>query len=229
VSNYGRKYMHALLKANGVPPHLIMLAGKMGPEEQENFEDRFAQRALSAFQEMRADGLPKPQVMQNARDTNVEELGLSPSDMELLPSMQQAAREIATAMGVAPELLGDPENKVYNNVQEAREALYHETAIPLAERIAGELTGWLGEQFDFSDERRFHFTLESVPALTGDPQRKREIDLQELKQGAITINEYRRRQGMDEVDGADVLLVPKSKQPLAVAKNPQEETEPQPQ
>lgn len=218
VSNYGRKYLHALLKANGVPPHLIMLAGQMGPEERENFEDQFAQRTLSAFQEMRADGLPKPQVMQDAGQARLDRIGFSPDDMELLPSMQQAAREIATGMGVAPELLGDPENKVYDNVKQARKALYTETAIPMAEKICGELTHWLGAQFDFEDQRRYYFETEHINALQGDPARKRELDLRELESGAITINEYRERQGKEPKEGADVLLIPKSKEPLAVAR-----------
>ncbi|MCS3610986.1 phage portal protein [Salinibacter ruber] len=228
VSNYGRKYLHALLKANGVPPHLIMLAGQMGPEERENFEDQFAQRTLSAFQEMRADGLPKPQVMQDAGQARLDRIGFSPDDMELLPSMQQAAREVATGMGVAPELLGDPENKVYDNVKQARKALYTETAIPMAEKICGELTHWLGPQFEFDDNRRFYFETEHINALQGDPARKRELDLRELESGAITINEYRQRQGKEPKEGADVLLVPKSKQPLAVARSPEQESEPQP-
>jgi len=228
VSNYGRKYLHALLKANGVPPHLIMLAGQMGPEERENFEDQFAQRTLSAFQEMRADGLPKPQVMQDAGQARLDRIGFSPDDMKLLPSMQQAAREVATGMGVAPELLGDPENKVYDNVKQARKALYTETAIPMAEKICGELTHWLGPQFGFDDNRRFYFETEHINALQGDPARKRELDLRELESGAITINEYRQRQGKEPKEGADVLLVPKSKQPLAVARSPEQESEPQP-
>lgn len=229
VSNYGRKYMHALLKAHGVPPYLVQMAAKLGPEEQEQFEERFAERTLSAYLEMRADGLPKPQLMDGAGDVDFERLGFSPSEMELLPTMQQAAREVAVAMGPAPELLGDPENKVYNNVAEARQALYHETAIPLAEKIAGELTNWLGPQFGLGDSQYYGFTTKDVAALQGDPHRKRELDLRELEAGAITVNEYRERQGMPKQEGADVLLVPKSKQPLAVAREPESETEPQPQ
>jgi len=117
---------------------------------------------------------------------------------------------------------------VYDNVKQARKALYTETAIPMAEKICGELTHWLGPQFEFSDNRRFYFETEHINALQGDPARKRELDLRELESGAITINEYRQRQGKEPKEGADVLLVPKSKQPLAVARSPEQESEPQP-
>jgi len=41
------------------------------------------------------------------------------------------------------------------------------------------------------------------------------MDMEELKSGAITINEYRERQGLEPVDGGDVLLVPSSSTPTA--------------
>jgi len=222
VGNHGMKYLHALLKANGVPPHLITVAGTMGgPEEQSRFEERFAARARDAFAQMRADGLPKPQLMDNAEDTSLEELGFSPSDMDLMDAVQQAAREVAVALGVAPELLGDAESSTYNNIEQAREALYHERAIPLAKRITGELTTWLGPQFDFSDERHFGFTTSDIPALQADPQKRRAQDLEALKHGAITVNEYRKRQGLEPVDGGDVLLIPGTATPTSTSVEPQ--------
>jgi hypothetical protein len=43
----------------------------------------------------------------------------------------------------------------------------------------------------------------------------REMDMEELKSGAITINEYRERQGLEPVEGGDVLLLPRGATPTA--------------
>jgi phage portal protein BeeE len=147
----------------------------------------------------------------------VDRIGLSPQEMELMDSQQQTAREIAVALGPAPELLGDPENKVYNNVKEAREALYHEHAIPMARLIADEMTAWLLPKYDTPGELRVDIDVEGIEALQADPQEVRRQDLEELKAGAITINEYRARRGLDPVDGGDALLIPSSQVPLSTS------------
>jgi HK97 family phage portal protein len=147
-------------------------------------------------------------------DADFDQLGFSPSEMELLDLMQQAGREIAVAMGPAPELLGDPENKVYNNVSEARESLYTEHIIPLGRLVAGEMSSWLLPQFS-GDGLRFSFDERDVTALQQDPEKQRETDLRELEAGAITINEYRERQGLEPVDGGDMLLIGTDRQPLS--------------
>jgi len=215
VNNYGRSYSHALLKSMGVPPYLLTTEGKMSEEQKGAFEEDFAESVRESFRRMQSSGVTKPKVYDQMENTDFDQLGLSPSEMELLDLMQQSGREIAVAMGPSPELLGDPENKVYNNVEEAREALYTEHITPLANLIAGELTNWLGDRFGWPDDRFFGFNTENIAALQSDPQRQRELDLQELESGAITINEYRQRRGLEPKDGGDVLLIDANQQPLS--------------
>jgi len=215
VSNYGRKYAHAVLKSMGVPPYLLTTEGTMSDDQKANFREDFAEGVRESFDRMQASGVTRPKVYDGMESANFDQLGMSPNEMELLDLMQQAGREIAVAMGPAPELLGDPENKVYNNVSEAREALYTEHIMPLGSLIADELTMWLGRQFDFADDRFFDFRQDNIEALQEDPQKIREMDMQELKSGAITINEYRERQGLEPVEGGDVLLLPRGATPTA--------------
>lgn len=217
VSNYGRKYAHSVLKSMGIPPYLLTTEGTMTEEQKASFGEDFATRLRDSFERMRSSGVTRPQIFDGMENSEFERLGMSPGDMDLLELMQQSGREIAVAMGPAPELLGDPENKVYNNVSEAREALYTEHVMPLGNLICGELTHWLGAQFDFSGDLHFGFDPSGIPALQTDPEQKRETDLEALQAGAITINEYRERQGMEPRDGGDVLLVPSQSMPLAAA------------
>ncbi|MFD1702209.1 phage portal protein [Methylopila henanensis] len=71
-------------------------------------------------------------------------LSLSPQEMDFLAAKNGAAREIALAFGVPPMLLGIPGDATYANYQEANRALWRQTVIPLLNRAAQSLAGWLG-------------------------------------------------------------------------------------
>ena len=215
VNNFARRYSRALLKASGVPPYFVGIEAEISVEREKDMELDWMDQVESSFDRMLREGRTEPNVMGNAQNVSIEQIGLSPQEMQLLPLEQQSAREIAVAMGPAPELLGDPENKVYNNVAQAREALYTETAIPLAKMIASELDHWLRPQFS-APEGDLAFGIDpNVPALQSDPEAEREQDLAELQAGAITINEYRERRGMEPLENGDVALVPQNRVPLA--------------
>lgn len=77
-------------------------------------------------------------------------MGFSPSDMEFQKTKEAAAREIATAFGVPPMMLGIPGDATYANYQEANRAFYRLTVLPLASRVLGAIADWLS---DFSGER----------------------------------------------------------------------------
>lgn len=72
-----------------------------------------------------------------------KEMSLSPRDMDFLNIKNSAARDIALAFGVPPQLLGIPGDNRYNNMAEARLALWEQTIIPLLENTAAALNNWL--------------------------------------------------------------------------------------
>jgi HK97 family phage portal protein len=77
-----------------------------------------------------------------------KELSLSPKDMDFVETKHSAARDIALALGVPPQMLGIPGDNTYSNLQEARLALWEQTVLPLAERTADSFTRWLLAMFD---------------------------------------------------------------------------------
>jgi len=214
ANNYQRRYNKGLVKANGVPPHQITVNGvSMSPEDKDQYEERWREKVTSAGDKMQAQG--SAQAIFFEGDVNTERIGLSPRDMDHLKMMQQSAREIAVALGPAPELLGDPENKVYNNLKEAKEALYVDHAIPMAQLIADELTNWLLPKFSGTDQMRFALDTEGIEALQPDPNEQRKLDLEELKAGAITRATYKERRGEEPGPNDDVYLVPTSSMMVA--------------
>ena len=90
-------------------------------------------------------------------------MGFSPSDMEFQKTKEAAAREIATAFGVPPMLLGIPGDATYANYAEANRAFYRLTVLPLAARVLAALAGWLSAHQGAAVEMRPD--LDMIPAL----------------------------------------------------------------
>ena len=90
-------------------------------------------------------------------------MGFSPSDMEFHETKQAAAREIASAFGVPPMLIGIPGDATYANYQEANRAFFRLTVLPLATRVTAGLSAWLSR---FSGEPvELRPDLDQIPAL----------------------------------------------------------------
>ncbi len=76
-----------------------------------------------------------------------EAMGMSPRDMDWASAKNMSAREIATAFGVPPQMLGLPDAATYSNYTEARQSLWEDTVVPMCLEIASELTNWLVPMF----------------------------------------------------------------------------------
>lgn len=92
-------------------------------------------------------------------------MSLTPAEMDFIEGKHAAAREIAMAFGVPPQLLGIPGEATYANYREANVAFWRQTVVPLARRTAAGLTGWLGP---WSSEARIEVDLDMVPALASE-------------------------------------------------------------
>ena len=90
-------------------------------------------------------------------------MGFSPSDMEFQQTKEAAGREIATAFGVPPMLMGIPGDATYANYQEANRAFYRLTVLPLVARVTAGISHWLstftGELVELRPD------LDQIPAL----------------------------------------------------------------
>jgi HK97 family phage portal protein len=71
------------------------------------------------------------------------EMSLSPREMDFIEAKNSAARDIALAFGVPPQLLGIPGDNTYSNLAEARLALWEQTILPLVDSMCDALNNWL--------------------------------------------------------------------------------------
>ncbi|TFL18601.1 phage portal protein [Jannaschia formosa] len=93
-------------------------------------------------------------------------MGLSPSDMEFQQTKAVAAREIATAFGVPPMMLGIPGDATYANYVEANRAFYRLTVMPLVSRVGDALSRWLSQHS--GETLRVEPDRDRVPALQAE-------------------------------------------------------------
>ncbi len=106
--------------------------------------------------------------------------------MDFIAGKHAAAREIALAFGVPPQLLGIPGDATYANYREANAAFWRGTVVPLARKTAGALSGWVGGRFEGI---RIETDLDAVPAL----QPERDALWARLNAASFLTDEERRR------------------------------------
>ncbi|WP_262694465.1 phage portal protein [Kordiimonas aquimaris] len=130
-----------------------------------------------------------------------QDMGLSPKDMDWASAKNMSAREIALAFGVPPQMMGVPDAQTYANYAEARQSLWEDTIIPLAQDIAQELTNWLVPDFnggtralqtsarrDDKQQLKLTLDLDDVPALSA----KRAAKFDRIANAAFLSDEEKR-------------------------------------
>lgn len=163
VHNSASAWSKALLDNAARPSGAIVYKGADGqgalsPDQY----DRLVAEMESYHQGARNAG--RPMLLEGGLDW--KPMGFSPSDMEFQETKLAAAREIATAFGVPPMLIGIPGDATYANYQEANRAFYRLTVLPLATRVTAAVAHWLslftGEPVDIRPD------LDQVPALAAE-------------------------------------------------------------
>ena len=127
-------------------------------------------------------------------------MSFSPADMDFIESKHVSAREIALAFGVPPMLLGIPGDNTFANYQEANRALWRQTILPLLDKMADALNGWLVAKFGRG--LRLTHDIDGIPALASERDAMwARLDAARF----LTVNEKRRAAGLGPIDGGDVL------------------------
>ena len=101
-----------------------------------------------------------------------KEMSLSPKDMDFIDCKNSAARDIALAFGVPPQLLGISGDNSYSNLAEARLALWEQTIVPLVGQLVDSLNSWLLPIFGLDNQEvKISYDLNSISALA--PKREK--------------------------------------------------------
>ncbi len=148
-------------------------------------------------------------------DFDWKQMGLSARDMDWLKGRDVAARDVAIAFGVAPQLVGIPDAATYANMATARLSLWEETIIPFLGRGRDELNNWLTPEF--GTDLFLDYDLDEVPALV----LRRQAKFETVENASfLTTNEKREAVGFPPVEGGDTILVSATMLPLDFATSP---------
>ncbi len=196
--NESDKWNMALLQ-NGARPSGALVYEPKGAEGANLSDAQFARlKKEIASQFSGAGNAGRPLLLDGG--LTWQEMSLSPKDLDFLETRHAAARDIALAFGVPPQLLGIPGDNTYANYREARLALWEETVIPLLCHLRDEFNAWLAPQFD--GEVSLKFDLDDVPALT---LRRQKVWARLQAADFLTLNEKRQAVGLDALEGGDSL------------------------
>ena len=138
IHNEASKWNKALLDNSARPSGALVYAAANGHMTAEQFE-RLKSELENSYQGAAHAG--RPLLLEGGLDW--KPLSLSPKDMDFIAAKNNAAREIALALGVPPLLLGIPGDNTYANYAEAQRALWRQTVLPLVNRMARAFSLWL--------------------------------------------------------------------------------------
>ena len=182
VHNASGQWNKALLDNSARPSGALVFGGREG--------ERLTEEQFTALKGQIDDlhsgvaNAGRPLVLEGGLDW--KPLSWTPADMDFIAGKHAAARDIALAFGVPPQLLGIPGDATYANYREANVAFWRGTIAPLVRKTAGALTGWLGGRFA---DVRIEPDLDAVPAL----QPEREALWARLGAASFLTDEERRR------------------------------------
>ncbi|MEY3196659.1 MAG: hypothetical protein RLZZ59_25, partial [Pseudomonadota bacterium] len=195
VHTMASRWNSNLLKNGARPSGALIMKDPHGYLTDEQFE-RLRDQLNSKYTGTANSG--RPMILEGGLDWR--EMSISPKDMDFIESKNAAAREIALAFGVPPQLLGINGDNTYSNMQEARIALWEETVIPLLDKLSDAFTNWLS--YWFNQEIIIDFDRDSISALI----EKRENLWDKIsKSSFMTVNEKRAFVGLGTIDGGDSL------------------------
>ncbi len=159
LHNRGGVWAKSLLENSARPSGALVHDPASGERLTDDQFERLKSELESHYAGPHAAG--RPLVLEGGLDWKT--ISMSPTDMDFIQLRREAAREIALAFGVPPMLLGLPGDNSYANYREANQAFWRQTIIPLVQKTASGLQGWLATFY--GDEVQITPDLDAVPAL----------------------------------------------------------------
>jgi HK97 family phage portal protein len=89
--------------------------------------------------------------------------GLNASDLSLIEQYNATIKDLCNIYNVPVQLLNNTDSTTYNNMKEAKKALYQNAVIPELNKIRDELNRWLAPQY--GDKIYIDFDYSAIPEL----------------------------------------------------------------
>lgn len=206
--NDGMRWNSALLKNGARPSGVIRFKGTPSAEVISKITEFFTKRFYGAGNAGKVPILPN--------EAEWQQIDQSPKDMDFIAGLKEYAKYIALAYDI-PLPLTDNDSSSYNNIEQAKELLWTDTALPLLSDFLDAFGNWL---FSLTGENdlTLSINMDNVAALEGVRERRFKRMGQGVKDGLITPNEAREAIDYTPIPGAgDSLFVPSTMIPIDMA------------
>jgi HK97 family phage portal protein len=190
LHNQAMKWNNALLKNGARPSGALIMKSENSYLSDEQFE-RLKEQLAEKYSGASNSG--RPLLLEGGLDW--KEMSISPKDMDFIESKSSAAREIALAFGVPPQLLGIAGDNTYSNMQEARLALWEETVIPIMDNLTDALSHWFSSMT--CEDITIDFDQDAISALA---ERRENVWAKISAADFMTVNEKRALIGLPPVE-----------------------------
>ena len=205
IDYYSRIYNRNFMVNDGRPGGILMVTGELDDDAAEEIRRRFLGNTGTAL-----GGAGRMTIME-AEQAKWIDTSMAQRDAQYTETKQLAKEEILMAFGVPESVIGNAADRTFANADTELEVFWRETMLPhlmLIERAFDRLDG--------SEELTVKFNLNDVAILSRDERERALFHLEELKFGAISIDEYRQKIGRDPV-GADLLYIQANLMPIGQA------------
>lgn len=190
------RWNNSILKNSGKRQFLILLDQLGTGETIEKIQDRISENSG-------ADGIGKPIILSGFDEkSKIHNLDFTPRDFDFIEATVEIRNITSNVLNVPDLLIGGKDNAKYNNMQEAKKALYTENIIPAAEQIKSCINRLF--QKDFGHNELIDFDTSKIEVLKDN-----KIELINTLNASEfhTINEKRKMLNLDSITGADEILI----------------------
>ena len=211
--------------------------------EEGDINEMQAKQLKQKFKEQYQNENARGDVMITPKKLSWINFGLSAADLSLIEQYNASVKDLANIYQVPVQLLNNTDSASYNNMKEAKKALYQNAIIPELVKIREELNRWLtpkyGEKlyidFDFSVIPELQEEMDKVVGQMSQawwltPNEKREAMSYGMDDDTALMNDYYVPSSLiplaNEPDLSDEILLAASKRPEPVAA-PEPEDDPE--
>lgn len=194
AQTYGKKFFESGGKISGVLKH----PGQLGADAMKNLSNQWHNTYHSGTY-----GSFKTAVLEEGMD--YKPIQLRPDEAQFLKTREFSILEIARIMRVPPHMLADLSRATFSNIEHQSIEFVTHTINPLIKKIEQEFNKKL--IFD-NDKGATYFEHNVTALLRGDAKARAEYYAKMFSIGAITQNEIRERENLNNIKGGDSTFVP---------------------
>lgn len=97
-----------------------------------------------------------------------QQIGMSPVDLNIIESQKMSQRQLCNIYGMSSSLLNDPDNKTFNNMEQAKKELITNAVLPELVSLRDDLNRWLLPAYNKTGKLYLDFDIGVFPEMAED-------------------------------------------------------------